>query len=37
MDFAVGTMARWTLGLTSLYLATAGIAQQLVPSRLARA
>lgn len=37
MDFAVGTMARWTLGLTSLYLATAGIAQQLFPSRLARA
>ena len=36
MDFAVGPTLRWTLGIASLYLATAGIAQQVIPQRIGR-
>lgn len=36
-NFAIGTLATWTLGLSSLYLATAGIAQQVIPARMGRA
>jgi phosphatidylcholine synthase len=35
-DFAEGSIAHWGLILTSLYLALAGIAQQIIPERPAR-
>lgn len=33
VDFAEGTLAHWGLALSSIYLCTAGIAQQLFPER----
>ncbi len=36
MDFAEGSLSHWGLILTSLYLALAGIAQQIIPERPVR-